>query len=211
VSEPQDQNQNQEPETTPVQETTPETPSAESVKETEPAGGLGTEGGAMGEATIATPDAPVETAKEEPTTPQVVVAYKWGEEAKKNGFWWGTGRRKAAVARVRIRPGKGEFKINNREIDEYLSEPRDRTDVVAPLTATNTTGKLDVFVNVKGGGYMGQAQAILLGVARALKVYDCSLEETLRNNGYLTRDARSVERKKPGQPGARRRFQFSKR
>ena len=139
------------------------------------------------------------------------INYVHGEAAKKYGWWWGTGRRKTAVARVRIRPGKGEFKINKRSIDEYFTEPRDRADVVAPLAATEMQGKMDVFVNLKGGGYMGQAGAVLLGVARALKTYDCTLEDVLREHGYLTRDARKVERKKYGQRGARRRFQFSKR
>ncbi|MFG0329729.1 MAG: 30S ribosomal protein S9 [Phycisphaerales bacterium] len=139
------------------------------------------------------------------------MTFKHGEEAKKFGWWWGTGRRKSAVARVRIRPGKGEFKINGREIDDFFSELRDRNDCVAPLKATNTLGQLDVHVNVSGGGYTGQSGAILLGVARALRVYDASLESTLRDKNYLTRDARRVERKKYGLAGARRRFQFSKR
>ncbi|MBL1215973.1 MAG: 30S ribosomal protein S9 [Planctomycetes bacterium] len=139
------------------------------------------------------------------------VEYIWGDAARKNGWWWGTGRRKTAVARVRIRPGNGELKINKRDLEVYFSEDRDRNDVLAPLQATNTQSRMDVHVNVNGGGYMGQAQAIRLGIARALKVYDCSLEQTLRDNNFLTRDARAVERKKPGQPGARKRFQFSKR
>lgn len=129
------------------------------------------------------------------------------------GFIWGTGRRKTSVARVRIRPAQGEakFLINKREIDDFFSELQHRAACVAPLKATDTLGKLDVFVNVHGGGITGQAEAILLGVARALKGYDPQLESTLREHGYLTRDAREVERKKYGQAGARRRFQFSKR
>jgi small subunit ribosomal protein S9 len=115
------------------------------------------------------------------------------------------------VARVRIRPGDGKFLINSREIDTYFTEERDRNDVVAPLHATNTTGKFDVFVNVKGGGPSGQAGAVVLGVARALRRADATLEHVLRDGGYLTRDSRMVERKKYGQRGARRRFQFSKR
>ena len=129
----------------------------------------------------------------------------------RGGFVWGTGRRKTAVARVRIKQGEGKFLVNNREIDNYFSEPRDRNDVVAPLKVTQAEGSVDVFVNVHGGGYMGQAGAILLGLSRALKVYDRSFEPILRDHEMLTRDARQVERKKYGQPGARARFQFSKR
>lgn len=129
----------------------------------------------------------------------------------RHGFALGTGRRKAAVARVRVKPGSGKYLINNREMDQFFTEPQYRKDALAPLAATNTQGKMDVYVKVEGGGITGQAGAILLGLARALKNYDPSIESTLRDNGYLTRDAREVERKKPGQPGARRRFQFSKR
>lgn len=134
----------------------------------------------------------------------------------KNGWWWGTGRRKSAVARVRIKPGSGEFKIavsrnKTKTVEEYFTEDRDRGDCYAPLDVTGTRGKLDVVVNVSGGGYMGQAGAVLLGVARALKGYDPTLEQALRDHGFLTRDPREVERKKYGQAGARRRFQFSKR
>jgi len=129
----------------------------------------------------------------------------------RGGYHWGTGRRKCAVARVRIRSGDGKFLINGREIDKYFAEDRDRKDVVAPLSATNTLGKFDVFVNIKGGGPTGQAGAVLLGVARALRQADATLEQALRDGGYLTRDSRMVERKKYGQRGARRRFQFSKR
>ena len=132
------------------------------------------------------------------------------------GWWRGTGRRKTAVARVRIKPGSGEIKIQvarkkYKTVDEYFTETRDRNDVIAPLKATDTLGKIDVIVRADGGGFMGQAQAVRLGVARALKKYDPSLEGALRDNGYLTRDPREVERKKYGQAGARRRFQFSKR
>ena len=129
----------------------------------------------------------------------------------RGGFYWGTGRRKCAVARVRIRPGDGKFTINGREIDKYFTEDRDRNDAVAPMKATKTEGSLDVFVNLKGGGFMGQAGAVLLGLSRALKTYDPTLEQVLRDGDFLTRDAREVERKKYGQRGARRKFQFSKR
>lgn len=137
----------------------------------------------------------------------------------RGGWWWGVGRRKTAVARVRLRPASGEGKVQIhtlkkdvfKSVEQYFAEDRDRADALSPLKATNTSGKLDVFVRLDGGGYMGQAQAMKLGIARALKDYDPSVEPTLRQLGMLTRDARDVERKKYGQAGARRRFQFSKR
>jgi small subunit ribosomal protein S9 len=131
-------------------------------------------------------------------------------DAKKH-YFWGTGRRKTSIARVRIKPGTGKFEINKRAIDKYFSEERDRNDIVAPLKATETLSKVDVFVNVKGGGPSGQAGAIVLGVARALKKANSEYDGALRNGGYLTRDSRMVERKKYGRAGARRSFQFSKR
>lgn len=140
-----------------------------------------------------------------------VIAFKHGAEAQKFGWWWGTGRRKSAIARVRIRPGDGTFKVNGREINEYFSEERDRGDVVAPLKSTEMLGKIEVQVTTMGGGYMGQAGAIRLGLARALRIYDANVEPILREHNYLTRDPREVERKKYGQSGARRKFQFSKR
>ncbi len=130
---------------------------------------------------------------------------------KDGHWWWGTGRRKAAVARVRIRPGTGTFNVNKKDLTEYFSELRDHQDIVRVLEKTNTKGSLDVFVNTNGGGYTGQAGAIILGLGRALAKFDPSLDSALRSNGYLSRDPRRVERKKPGQPGARKRFQFSKR
>ena len=138
------------------------------------------------------------------------------EKPDAHGWWWGTGRRKSAVARVRIKPGNGDIKVQvsrkaTKTVDEYFTEMRDRNDVQAPLKVTDTLGKMDVIIRASGGGYMGQAQAVLLGIARALKKYDPSLEPALREHGLLTRDAREVERKKYGQAGARRRFQFSKR
>ncbi len=133
-----------------------------------------------------------------------------------HGWWIGTGRRKSAVARVRLKPGNGQIAIKisknkTKTIDEYFTEERDRADAVAPLKATGVLGKMDVVARLSGGGYMGQAQALRLGVARALRKYDTSLEHALRDAGFLTRDPREVERKKYGQAGARRRFQFSKR
>lgn len=129
----------------------------------------------------------------------------------KGGFVWGTGRRKTAVARVRIKPGTGKFLINDREVGHFFTEVRDRGDALLPLKVTNTEGRFDVYATTSGGGYMGQAGAVRLGLSRALLNYDPALEPTLRQNDLLTRDSRQVERKKPGQPGARRRFQFSKR
>jgi small subunit ribosomal protein S9 len=129
----------------------------------------------------------------------------------KNPFTWGTGRRKTSVARVRIKPGTGAIKINKRDLKGYFTRPQDISDVLAPLKATETVASIDVFVNVSGGGITGQSGAIMLGIARALKLYDPSLMGKLRDGGYLTRDSRMVERKKPGKAGARKRYQFSKR
>jgi small subunit ribosomal protein S9 len=132
-------------------------------------------------------------------------------QPREGHWWWGLGRRKAAVARVRLRPGDGKFIVNKRPYDKYLNEERDQNDLMAVLHKTKTAGAVDIYVNVRGGGFTGQAGAIVLGLGRALLKYDESLESILRDNGFLTRDPRKVERKKYGQPGARRRFQFSKR
>jgi small subunit ribosomal protein S9 len=129
----------------------------------------------------------------------------------KFGYWWGTGRRKSSVARVRIKPGSGKLIINKRELNEYFTREQDRQSVMAPLKAVKAEKSFDVFVNVKGGGTTGQSGATRLGIARALKNFDKVYIQLLRDGGHLTRDPRMVERKKPGQPGARRRFQFSKR
>ena len=130
---------------------------------------------------------------------------------KPKSYIWGLGRRKTSVARVRIAKGEGNITINKRPVGEYFTEEEDRKAVHAPLVATDTDGQYDVWANVKGGGTTGQAGAVLLGVARALVEADAELEQTLRGGGYLTRDARMVERKKYGQRGARRRYQYSKR
>jgi small subunit ribosomal protein S9 len=129
----------------------------------------------------------------------------------KGGFVWGTGRRKSAVARVRLKPGEGKFLVNERQVNEYFTQEYDRDAVRAPLKWLNLMEAFDVFVNVKGGGPTGQAGAVKLGIARALRNYDESLLKDLRESGYLTRDSRMVERKKYGQSGARKRYQFSKR
>ncbi|MFC1634856.1 30S ribosomal protein S9 [Planctomycetota bacterium] len=129
----------------------------------------------------------------------------------KGGYWWGTGRRKSSIARVRIKPGSGKLIVNKKELDDYFRREQDRKSVMAPLRTVNAEKIFDVFINVKGGGTTGQAGASLLGIARALKKYDDNYVQALRDGGHLTRDPRMVERKKPGQRGARRRFQFSKR
>jgi len=126
-------------------------------------------------------------------------------------FTWGTGRRKTAVARVRIRSGNGAIQVNGKAFEAYFPTEEMRQVARGPLVATETAENYDVYVNVKGGGPLGQAGAVRLGVARALKCADETLEDTLREGGFLTRDARMVERKKYGQRGARRKFQFSKR
>src|SRR5258707_10943114 len=126
-------------------------------------------------------------------------------------FIWGTGRRKTAVARVRVREGTGKFIVNKLDVDAYFLEATQRTDVRAPLTATEMGGRIDVFVNVQGSGKASQSGAVLLGVARALKELRPDLEPALREGEFLTRDARKVERKKYGHKKARRSFQFSKR
>lgn len=129
----------------------------------------------------------------------------------KAGFYWGLGRRKSAVARVRIRPGDGKVMVNKKELTDFFPREVDQKAVVAPLKMVEAEKTIDVFVNVKGGGSTGQAGATVMGIARALGKYDDTLLPQLRDSGYLTRDSRMVERKKPGQKGARKRFQFSKR
>jgi small subunit ribosomal protein S9 len=126
-------------------------------------------------------------------------------------FIWGTGRRKKAVARVRIRPGTGKFVVNKREMEKYFVEDRDRNDVLSPLQIANMLKSWDIFVNVNGGGFAGQAGAVTLGLARALAKAMPEVEQSLRDKRLMTRDSRMKERKKYGQKGARKRFQYSKR
>src|SRR3954471_8563913 len=126
-------------------------------------------------------------------------------------YIWGVGRRKSAVARVRIAPGNGRIEINGKTLNDYFTNERDRKAIFGPLEVTSTGGKMDVLVNTDGGGPTGQAGAIVLGLGRALAKYDQGLEAPLRGAGFMTRDSRMKERKKYGQRGARRRFQFSKR
>jgi small subunit ribosomal protein S9 len=123
----------------------------------------------------------------------------------------GLGRRKTSVARVLLRPGTGRFEINGRTMGSYLPRLSLQQHVQEPLMATQMQGRYDIKCNVDGGGQTGQAGAIRLGIARALLKIDPDLRKTLREKGMLTRDPRVVERKKPGRPGARKRFQFSKR
>ncbi|HEV3165513.1 MAG TPA: 30S ribosomal protein S9 [Isosphaeraceae bacterium] len=126
-------------------------------------------------------------------------------------FIWGTGRRKTAVARVRIREGTGTFLVNDKEADGYFLEEVQRNRVRAPMFATEMAGRIDVFVNVRGSGKSSQSGAVALGIARALRTYRPDLESALRSGEFLTRDARMVERKKYGHKKARKSFQFSKR
>lgn len=123
----------------------------------------------------------------------------------------GTGRRKTAVARVYLRDGEGKITINGRNVDEYFGNPLYVYMVKQPLDVTDNLTKFDLVINVTGGGPTGQAGACRHGIARALCEYDEANRPTLHANGFMTRDSRMVERKKYGQPGARRKFQFSKR
>ena len=131
--------------------------------------------------------------------------------AKAKEQFYGTGRRKSAVARVYIKPGKGNITVNKRDIEEYFGLETLKTIVRQPLVATDTEKKYDINVNVKGGGTTGQAGAIRHGIARALLKVDEDFRSTLKSAGYLTRDPRMKERKKPGLKAARRAPQFSKR
>ena len=124
---------------------------------------------------------------------------------------YGTGRRKTAVARVFIRPGKGDITVNGKPVDEFFSRETGRMIVRQPLVLTNTTTNFDIKVNVNGGGENGQAGAVRHGITRALIDYDAALKPPLKKAGLVTRDARVVERKKVGLHKARRRKQFSKR
>lgn len=157
-------------------------------------------------------------------------------KAAKKTYHLGTGRRKTAVARVRLAEGTGKVEINGRALDDYFTEDKDRAAVLGPLMVTEMRGRLDLFANVKGGGFTGQAGAISLGAARALKAMfgiapaepaaeaaadgaegaevgkeTGGMGKKLRDSGYLTRDGRMKERKKYGRKGARKAFQFSKR
>jgi len=150
---------------------------------------------------------------------EVVRPLREAKLADKHGWWWGTGRRKSAVARVRMKPASGDaaaitFECKSgkvKTVEEYFTEERDRNECVAALKTSGLVGKFRIVCSCHGGGYMGQAASVKLGIARAICDYDPTLELGLRQAGMLTRDARKVERKKYGQAGARKRFQFSKR
>ena len=128
-----------------------------------------------------------------------------------NVVYWGTGRRKTSVARVRLIPGQGNITINNQDIQDYLDYETLRREVQSPLAITNTLNKYDVLAKVHGGGFTGQSGALRHGIARALVRADGELKDILKKAGFLTRDARMVERKKYGLKKARRAPQFSKR
>ncbi|MFC1453294.1 30S ribosomal protein S9 [Verrucomicrobiota bacterium] len=131
--------------------------------------------------------------------------------AEETATYSATGRRKTAVARVRLASGEGKWQINKRGIDDYFPSDALRNYIVQPLMLTNAHGKFDISAKLSGGGVAGQAGALRHAIARALVAADASLREVLKNSGCLTRDGRMKERKKPGRPGARKRFQFSKR
>ena len=125
--------------------------------------------------------------------------------------YYGTGRRKSSVARVFLRPGSGKFQVNGRDLDKYFLTEAQRVEVKQPLVTSETTSTFDIQANVSGGGVNGQAGALRMGIARALLEFNAELRKKLKVEGFLSRDARSKERKKYGQKGARKRFQFSKR
>jgi small subunit ribosomal protein S9 len=125
--------------------------------------------------------------------------------------YYGTGRRKSAIARVFLRPGSGNFKVNEKSLETYFVTEQQRVSAVRPLALTELTLTFDVVTTVKGGGVSAQADAVKMGISRALIEFNAELRKTLKTEGLLSRDARAKERKKYGQKGARKRFQFSKR
>ncbi len=128
-----------------------------------------------------------------------------------NTQYYGTGRRKTSTARVYLRPGTGKITVNRRSFDDYFPNDMVKMIIRQPLVLTETNDRFDLFVRVGGGGATGQAGAMRLGIARALVEFDADFRPKLKQAGFLTRDPRKVERKKYGRPGARKRFQFSKR
>jgi small subunit ribosomal protein S9 len=125
--------------------------------------------------------------------------------------YYGTGRRKSAIARVFLRPGSGNFKVNEKSLETYFVTEQQRVSAVRPLVLTELSSTFDVVTTVKGGGVSAQADAVKMGISRALIEFNAELRKTLKTEGLLSRDARAKERKKYGQKGARKRFQFSKR
>jgi small subunit ribosomal protein S9 len=125
--------------------------------------------------------------------------------------YYGTGRRKSAIARVHLRPGSGDFKVNGRPFDQYFVTESQRVSARQPLLSTETVASFNVIATVSGGGVNGQADAVKLGIARALMLFNIELRKKLKSEGLISRDPRAKERKKYGQKGARKRFQYSKR
>ena len=125
--------------------------------------------------------------------------------------YYGTGRRKTAIARVYLRPGSGDVKVNGKPFDQYFVTEAQRASARSPLSSTETAATFNIVANVSGGGVNGQADAMKLGLARALMQFNAELRKKLKTEGMVTRDSRGKERKKYGQKGARKRFQFSKR
>jgi small subunit ribosomal protein S9 len=168
------------------------------------------------EAAAAAPEAPAAEATEAPAAeappaPTPVAAGRKSAGASPTGVIHGLGRRKTAVARVFMKPGEGRWIVNGRTLEDYFPRSTLRQSVERPLAVTDSVGRYDIKVNVRGGGLHGQADAVRLGLARALLKVDEDYRPRLRAEELLTRDAREVERKKPGRPKARKRFQFSKR
>ena len=140
-----------------------------------------------------------------------MILILWQPQKKTKIEFLGTGRRKTAIARVRLASGSGKITVNGREFENYFPVETLRSTVTQPLTLTGTAEKIDARINISGGGPNGQAGAARHGIARALLMFDANLRPQLKAEGLLTRDPRMRERKKYGQPGARKRFQFSKR
>ena len=126
-------------------------------------------------------------------------------------YIWGTGKRKCAIARVRLKRGSGKVEVNGKDLKEYFPRQKQVEKVLYPFEAIGRAGDFDVVAKVHGGGVAGHADAVVLGISRALVAFDASFHRTLKDSGCLTRDSRIKERKKYGQPGARKKFQFSKR
>ena len=165
----------------------------------------------MGEAENEVQNEEVEVEETEEVEVEVEVEVPQTKDGKPKLWSWGTGRRKASIVRVRIRAGNGQVVVNKKPLEDYFRVERHRGKAMLPLKTANLEGKVDVYANCSGGGITGQSDAMLMGLARALVDFDPSVEPAMRQAGHLTRDARRVERKKYGQAGARRRFQYSKR
>ncbi len=160
---------------------------------------------------VSQPENPVLPASAQPEGPDPALSPTRTEAAKSGKMVWATGRRKEAIARVRLVPGPGKITVNKRLYEEYFPRELWRLAVRQPLFATHQLGKYDVLATVSGGGISGQAGAIRLGIARAILLLDPAYRQVLRTAGLLTRDPRMKERKKYGQKGARKRFQWTKR